>query len=124
MFGTLGGPELILILVIALIVFGPRKLPEIGRSVGRMLHEFRKASTDFRRTLEDEVDAEKARDIERARTLPPPTPVPGATPSEPSPPPELTSPTEAGAPAPAPPEGTVSQGSLPVDQPSPPIEPK
>ena len=51
MFGTLGGPEIFLILVIALIVFGPRKLPEIGKSMGRMLAEFRKASNDFKRTI-------------------------------------------------------------------------
>ena len=61
MFGTLGGPELLLIFVIALIVFGPRKLPEIGKSMGRMLAEFRKASTDFKRTIEDEIEAEKTR---------------------------------------------------------------
>jgi TatA/E family protein of Tat protein translocase len=59
MFGTIGGPELILILVIALIVFGPRKLPEIGKSVGKMMMEFRRASNDFKRTIEDEVEAEK-----------------------------------------------------------------
>ena len=61
MFGTLGGPELFLILVIALIVFGPRKLPEIGQSMGRMLREFRKASTEFKRTVEDEVEADRLR---------------------------------------------------------------
>jgi TatA/E family protein of Tat protein translocase len=65
MFGTIGGPELILILVIALVVFGPRKLPEIGKSMGKMMMEFRRASSDFRRTIEDEVEAEK-------RQLPPP----------------------------------------------------
>ena len=43
MFGTLGGPELFLIFVVALIVFGPRKLPEIGKSLGKMMAEFRKA---------------------------------------------------------------------------------
>ena len=59
MFGTLGGPELFLILVIALIVFGPRKLPEIGKSVGKMLVEFRRASTDFRHTIEGEIEAER-----------------------------------------------------------------
>lgn len=59
MFGTLGGPEILLILVIALIVFGPRKLPEIGKTMGKMLAEFRKASSDFKRTIEDEVEAEK-----------------------------------------------------------------
>src|SRR6185503_5283524 len=61
MFGTLGGPELLLILVIALIVFGPRKLPEIGKSIGKMMVEFRRASNDFKRTIEDEVEADKMR---------------------------------------------------------------
>jgi len=59
MFGTLGGPEILLLLVLALIVFGPRKLPDIGKSMGKMLAEFRRASNDFRRTIEDEVEAEK-----------------------------------------------------------------
>jgi sec-independent protein translocase protein TatA len=59
MFGTVGGPELVLILIIGLIVFGPRKLPEIGKSVGKMIVEFRKASNDFKRTIEEEVEAEK-----------------------------------------------------------------
>jgi sec-independent protein translocase protein TatB len=65
MFGTLGGPELFLILVVALIVFGPRKLPEIGKSLGRMMGEFRRASNEFRRTIEDEVEAEKLREATR-----------------------------------------------------------
>jgi sec-independent protein translocase protein TatA len=59
MFGTVGGPELVLILVIGLIVFGPRKRPEIGKSVGKMIVEFRKASNEFKRTFEEEVEAEK-----------------------------------------------------------------
>ena len=74
MFGTLGGPEIFLILVVALIVFGPRRLPEIGKSVGKMLAEFRKASNDFKRTIEDEVEAERVRELDTARTAPaPPT---------------------------------------------------
>jgi TatA/E family protein of Tat protein translocase len=81
MFGTLGGPELILILVIALIVFGPRKLPEIGKSMGKMLVEFRKASNEFKRTLEDEVEAEKVRETT-------PTPAQPATATAALPPPE------------------------------------
>jgi Tat protein translocase TatB subunit len=76
MFGTLGGPELFLILVVALIVFGPRKLPDIGKSVGRMMAEFRKASNDFKRTIEDEVEAEKIREATRIEP-------PAWTPSEP-----------------------------------------
>jgi len=61
MFGPLGGPELLLIFVIALIVFGPRKLPEIGKSLGKMLSEFRRASNDLKRTIEDEVEADRLR---------------------------------------------------------------
>ena len=71
MFGTLGGPEVILILVVALIVFGPRRLPEIGKSMGKMLAEFRKASNDFKRTIDDELEAEKARETQSQ--LPAPT---------------------------------------------------
>jgi len=65
MFGTLGGPELFLILVVALIIFGPRKLPEIGKSMGRMMAEFRKASNEFRQTIESEVEADKIREATR-----------------------------------------------------------
>ena len=65
MFGTLGGPELFLIFVVALIVFGPRKLPEIGKSLGKMMGEFRRASNEFRSTIENEVEAEKIRDAMR-----------------------------------------------------------
>ncbi len=65
MFGTLGGPELFLIFVVALIVFGPRKLPEIGKSLGKMMGEFRRASNEFRSTIESEVEAEKIRESMR-----------------------------------------------------------
>jgi TatA/E family protein of Tat protein translocase len=64
-FGPLGVPEVILIFVVALLLFGPRKMPQIGRSVGRALGEFRRASNDFKRTIEDEVAAEEVRDVER-----------------------------------------------------------
>jgi TatA/E family protein of Tat protein translocase len=73
MFGTLGGPEIILILVVALIVFGPRRLPEIGKSMGKMLAEFRKASNDFKRTIEDELEAEKTKESPPAPISPPAT---------------------------------------------------
>jgi len=61
MFGSLGMPEIIVILVIALIIFGPRKLPELGRSLGRGIAEFKKATNEFQSTLEEEirVDAER-----------------------------------------------------------------
>ena len=65
----------------ALIVFGPRKLPEIGKSMGKMLAEFRKASNDFKRTIEDEVEAEKIPGARSPRRpLPPPRPPTAAVP--------------------------------------------
>jgi TatA/E family protein of Tat protein translocase len=57
----LGSTELIFILLIALIFFGPRKLPQLARSMGKSLAEFRKASDDFKRTWEREVALESAR---------------------------------------------------------------
>ena len=62
MFGSIGMPELIIILVIALIIFGPRKLPELGRSLGRSINEFKKASNELRSTLEDEIRVEEQRE--------------------------------------------------------------
>ncbi len=62
MFGSIGMPELIIILVIALIIFGPRKLPELGKSLGRSLNEFKKASTDLQNTLEQEIRIEEQKE--------------------------------------------------------------
>ena len=59
--GSLGWPEIMLILVVALIIFGPRKLPELGKTLGESLAQFRRASEDFKRTWESEVEFEKAR---------------------------------------------------------------
>ena len=62
MFGSIGMPELIIILVIALIIFGPRKLPELGKSLGRSLNEFKRASTELQNTLEQEIRLEEQKD--------------------------------------------------------------
>ncbi len=54
MFGF-GMPEIVILLVLALIVFGPQKLPELCRSLGKGMAEFKRASNDFRRRIEDEA---------------------------------------------------------------------
>ena len=63
MFGSIGMPELIIIFVIALIIFGPRKLPELGRSLGKSLAEFKKASNELKSTLEEEIRLEEQRSV-------------------------------------------------------------
>jgi TatA/E family protein of Tat protein translocase len=85
MFGSIGLPELLLIFVIALLLFGPRKLPDIGKSLGKAMGEFRRASNDLQRSLEEEVAADELkaakREIEEVAkpvSLDPPAPVGGA----------------------------------------------
>jgi TatA/E family protein of Tat protein translocase len=63
MFGSLGIPELIMIFVVALIVFGPKKLPEIGRTLGKAMGEFKKATDDFKNTIEREVHVEELKQL-------------------------------------------------------------
>jgi TatA/E family protein of Tat protein translocase len=102
MFG-IGMTELVVIMVVALIVFGPTRLPELARSLGRAMNEFRRASTDIRQTFNDAVQE--------------PTPAPAPAPAPPAPviaPPEsqaladATAPTEAMAPAARDPSGSAS----------------
>ena len=61
MLGSLGMPELIVIFIIALVIFGPRKLPELGRSLGRGIAEFKKATSELQTTLEHEINADEQR---------------------------------------------------------------
>jgi TatA/E family protein of Tat protein translocase len=89
-FGSLGLPEILFILVLALLLFGPRKLPEIGRTIGKGLSEFRRATNDLKRSIESEIELEEP--PRRPAPVPPtaaslrgiPSPVPPAEP-EPAP---------------------------------------
>ena len=97
MFGSIGMPELIIIFVIALIIFGPRKLPELGRSLGKSLAEFKRASNELKSTLEEEIRLEEVQQ-QRAEAA---KPVPGPT--------VVTPPVEAAA-------TPVGEASVPVRQ--------
>ena len=94
--GPIGMPELIVILVIALIIFGPRKLPELGRSLGKSINEFKKASNELVNSFEEEVRVDQQRTAAAAATPPAFTPAPVAPAVQP-------------VPAPAPAEATVSR---------------
>ena len=78
MFGSIGMPELIIIFVIALIIFGPRKLPELGRSLGKSIAEFKKASNELKSTLEEEIRMEEQRSTIEASKAATPAPAPAA----------------------------------------------
>jgi Tat protein translocase TatB subunit len=64
--GPIGFPELIMIFVVALLLFGPKKLPELGRTIGRAMGEFRRASNDLQRSLEDEIAATELKEAKKA----------------------------------------------------------
>ena len=70
MFGSLGVPELLLIFVVILIVFGPRRIPEIGKTLGKALGEFRKATDDLKNTIEREVRLEELKQVAPSITTP------------------------------------------------------
>jgi TatA/E family protein of Tat protein translocase len=70
MFGTIGMPELVVIFVIALIIFGPRRLPELGRALGRSIAEFKRASNELRNTVEEEIRLEDQKAAQAAHAAP------------------------------------------------------
>jgi TatA/E family protein of Tat protein translocase len=84
MIGSIGMAELLIIFVIALIVFGPRKLPELGRSLGKSLGEFKRASNDLRNTLEEEIHVEEKTKSEPAASAPSAAASPAAAASPPT----------------------------------------
>jgi Tat protein translocase TatB subunit len=63
MFGNIGFPELLIILAIALLVFGPKRLPEVSKSIGRAVREFRRASDEIKGKIEQEIQASEFKEI-------------------------------------------------------------
>jgi TatA/E family protein of Tat protein translocase len=92
---NLGLPEMIFIFLMALIIFGPKKLPEIGRQVGKALNEFKKASNEFKAQIESEIANLEVTDSKQ-QILPPAWPA-------------------------APPTGTIASGSLEAGTPAAPV---
>ncbi|WP_404452004.1 twin-arginine translocase TatA/TatE family subunit [Virgibacillus necropolis] len=68
MFGTLGMPGLILILVLALILFGPNKLPELGRAIGTTLKEFKKSTKELTSDVDFESDQSSKKKVSANKT--------------------------------------------------------
>lgn len=81
--GSIGFPELLVIFVIALIVFGPRRLPEIGKALGQGINEFKRASKDLQTRLEEEI--EQDRRAGASTTAPPEAAAPANPPQNPPP---------------------------------------
>jgi sec-independent protein translocase protein TatB len=75
LLGNIGMADSLILMVMALVVFGPRRLPQIGRQIGKLMYEFRKASNDFKFQMEEELrvseeaDRRKKEEEERARNL-------------------------------------------------------
>jgi len=86
MFGPIGMPEMIVIAVIALIIFGPRKLPELGKSLGKSIAEFKRASNELKNTLEDEIRTEELQDARKSAQIPPGAATPSTPTAAPAPP--------------------------------------
>jgi sec-independent protein translocase protein TatB len=88
---NLGMADSLILMVMALVVFGPRRLPQIGRQIGKLMYEFRKASNDFKFQMEEELrvseDADRRKkEEERLKALAATAPAPQLTASEPAPP--------------------------------------
>ena len=83
--GPIGMPEMVVIAVIALIIFGPRKLPELGKSLGKSIAEFKRASNELKNTLEDEIRTEELQEARKSAQIPPTASVPPAAPAAPAP---------------------------------------
>jgi len=74
---NLGFPEMIFLFLLALIIFGPKKMPEIGRQIGRALNEFKRASNEFKAQIESEINQ---LELQEHQILPPSQPPAGSVP--------------------------------------------
>lgn len=83
--GSIGMPEMLVILVIALIIFGPRKLPELGKTLGKSLAEFKRASNELKSTLEEEIRIEERQSAKKTEAPPLPAAPTTVTTAEPPP---------------------------------------
>jgi sec-independent protein translocase protein TatB len=118
---TLGMWDTLIVMVIALVVFGPRKLPQIGRQIGKLMYEFRKASNDFKFQMEEELrNSEEAdrrqKEEERQRALALAAPAATEVVSQ-------VSETAPGAPAAVQSAATVIESQYPAQTQYPPLEP-
>jgi sec-independent protein translocase protein TatB len=78
---NLGFPEMMFIFILALILFGPKKLPEIGRQIGKGLSEFKRASREFQMQIEDEV-RKLEYEVDVKNTIAPPTSLTNTVPTQ------------------------------------------
>ena len=95
--GPIGMPEMMIIAVIALIIFGPRKLPELGKSLGKSIAEFKRASNELKSTLEEEIRTEELNDARKSAQIPPSASTAPSTPAPSAPEGETTPRADAGA---------------------------
>jgi sec-independent protein translocase protein TatB len=83
---SIGIPDTLFLMLLALVVFGPRRLPEIGRQIGKLMYEFRKVSNDFKFQMEEELraseEADRMRKIQADARAPLPEPVAEPAPLE------------------------------------------
>jgi TatA/E family protein of Tat protein translocase len=126
MFG-IGMPELLVIFVIALLVFGPKELPKIGRTIGRAMAEFRRASDDLKEGIQREIDAAEREPSEPERepqadeaAMAPPSPETGTEelqePPTPEPPAEEIVRRTAGSESPPVPEAVPDETGHPAEE--------
>ncbi len=126
---NLGMADSLILMVMALVVFGPRRLPQIGRQIGKLMYEFRKASNDFKYQMEEELrlseDADRRKkEEERVKALALAAPTPTATEPDAQPAPSSTMNTTEASSTEAVPESVSPSESMVLSETSSPAEPE